>query len=170
MAAKGLCSVHYARMHRHGSPDVLKRTPGLTDAQRFWQYVQKGPDCWLWTGAVSHTYGNFFLPVGPSRYRQIAAHRYAYELLIGPIPDGLTIDHICHTADCRVPVNDCPHRRCVNPAHLRPVTLAKNIQRTGNGAKTHCKRGHEFTPSNTYVMRNGGRMCRACRHVRDARV
>jgi len=83
------------------------------------------------------------------------AHRVAYELVVGPIPDGLHIDHLC-----RRPI-------CVNPAHLEAVTQRENTRR-GNGAtarngrKTHCPAGHEYTDGNTYLARTGRRTCRSC--------
>lgn len=80
--------------------------------ERFWAKAQKGPDCWLWTGAISSTgYGSFW---GPSGSR--GAHRIAYEMAVGPIPEGLDLDHMCST------------RACVNPSHLRPVTRKQNME------------------------------------------
>jgi hypothetical protein len=82
------------------------------------------------------------------------AYRTSYEAFSGPIPTGLQLDHLC-----RVPA-------CVNPAHLEPVTQAENIRRgkvgEHNASKTHCPRGHEYSSSNTYKMKNGGRRCRTC--------
>ena len=86
--------------------------------------------------------------------RDVQAHRVAYEMARGQIPQGLVIDHICR------------NRLCVNPAHLRAVTTRQNVLENSVGVsavhakKTHCIRGHEFTPDNTRPHR--GRSCRAC--------
>lgn len=165
--AKDMCPHHYNNMKRNGSPTRVLRPSGATTEERFWRYVEKTDGCWLWTGARTHGYGNFYVPLGDGKYKQIQAHRWAYEALVGPIPDGATLDHLCHTraiTTCR-DGKACPHRRCVRPDHLEPIPLAINIQRGGNGTKTHCKRGHEFTPENTYIMKNGGRSCRACMKI-----
>ena len=113
--------------------------------------VLVGDACWEWTGATSGGYGYL-------RQRGInhLAHRLIYELLVGPIPDGLVIDHLCR------------NRSCVNPGHLEPVAFQENVLRgTGvtaeNAAKTHCKHGHEFTAANTIpATALGGRKCRSC--------
>lgn len=104
--------------------------------------------CWIWT-ACTHQFG-----YGEFRFRGkcARAHRVAYELLVGPIPEGLTIDHLCRV------------RNCVNPAHLEPVTFAENVRR-GAAAITHCPHGHEYTEANTLHQR-GRRNCRTCRRAR----
>jgi hypothetical protein len=106
--------------------------------------------CWVWTGAVSvHGYGVVKIDKKDQR-----THRVFYEMLVGKIPDGLVIDHLCRV------------RCCVNPAHLEPVTNKENILRgispqAINGKKTHCKNGHEFTKENMipYVS---WRQCKIC--------
>lgn len=112
-----------------------------------------GP-CWIWTGYCSKK-GYGAMPVDG---RARGTHRLAYELLVGPIPDGLQIDHLC-----RVPA-------CCNPAHLEAVTSRENTVRgvSHNGLKTHCKHGHPFDAANTYVTRRGKRWCRACGKERKA--
>jgi hypothetical protein len=119
--------------------------------KRFWEKVEKTPDCWLWVGTRDQKdYGKFW-----NGTTAVIAHRYAYELLVGPIPDGLHIDHLCRV------------HRCVNPDHLEAVTNRENVLRGEgptaiNAAKTHCIHGHEFTPENTITNRLGHRWCRTC--------
>lgn len=128
--------------------------------------VQVTPACWLWTGSVrtDSGYAQTYLP--GERY----AHRVMYRLYHGEIPDGMQVDHLCHDATCAESIN-CPHRTCVNPAHLDAATHRDNTLRgntvTGiNAAKTACIHGHRFTPDNTYVRR-GARHCRTCRADRS---
>ena len=111
------------------------------------------PDgCWIWTGG-KHTAG-----YGMAYYRKRSwfAHRLVYSLLIGRPPRGKQLHHICKV------------RLCVNPEHLAPVTGAEHVRLEGNGAKTHCKHGHEFTPENTYRWRTE-RRCRTCMAAASAR-
>lgn len=125
--------------------------------------------CWEFTG--------FVLPQGYGQLgRNLLAHRIAWEVANGrPVPDGLVVDHQCHNQHptCEDD-DDCPHRRCVNPAHLEAVSQrtnngrGKGFART-NGEKTHCIEGHEFTAENTYWRRDRlGRICRTCRDAKLA--
>lgn len=114
-------------------------------------------DCWIWNGFRFQGYGRLTY----RGFKTRKAHRIVYQLLLGPIPDGLEIDHLC--------VNP----PCVNPNHLEPVTRAENLRRThitgnGNGTRTHCRQGHEFTPKNIYHWR-GKRFCLACQRIRQAK-
>jgi len=160
--ARGYCSSDYERLRRSGKLEV--RIIG-DPVRRFWLKVDKNgpvpearPDlgpCWVWTGTLSwQGYGHILIE---GRMRR--AHRVAYEMLIGPAPDGLDLDHLCRV------------RHCVNPAHLEAVTHQVNMLRgdtwaAANAAKTHCVHGHEFTEENTYITPQGGRSCRTCRRKR----
>jgi hypothetical protein len=150
--SRGLCRYHYTNWWRHGDPVLAPKTR----EQRFWAKVQKTETCWLWTG--SKTPNGY--PVFWNGKIQEGSHRYAYELLVGPIPAGLHIDHLCRNPGC------------VNPAHLEPVTQRENTMRSPiapaalNAAKTHCKRGHPFDDENTYVVMRNGRPIRSCRICR----
>lgn len=138
-----------------------------TPAERFWAKVALLEDgCWAWLASSDHGYGQF--RVGGRKGRMIGAHVFAYTLLIGPIPAGLELDHLCGPSDQRVPRN----RWCVNPAHLEAVTHAVNTLRSPvapaaiNSRKTHCVHGHAFDEANTH-LRPDGRQCRACRRERE---
>jgi len=103
-----------------------------------------GSPCWLWLAGVTHNgYGQITFDGKHS-----LAHRFVYELLVGPVPPGLQLDHLCRT------------RNCCNPAHLEPVTPKENSQR-GTRLITHCPKGHEYTVENTY-LHQGRRHCRQC--------
>lgn len=125
--------------------------------------------CWPWPGSVTAKgYGV------TSDGRQ--AHVVAYERGVGPVPFGLEIDHNCHNLDSDCPGGIvCMHRRCVNPAHLEAVTHRENVLRgkgrtAVNAAKTHCIRGHEFSPENTLIRTNRGgveRTCLTCKRMRQ---
>ena len=157
---RGWCVMHYHRWRRHG--DTLTNTP----EKRFWAKVNKNgpvPDyrpnlgpCWLWIGAGSGKgYRRFWI-----NQHTVRAHRFAYEILVGPIPAGLELDHLCRI------------RHCVNPAHLEPVPGQVNTLRgispsAQNAKKTRCPKGHPYDEENTRLYR-GRRYCRACSQARDA--
>ena len=148
--ARGMCNTCYKFWQRH-NPGLAKR-PSL--AERFWPKVSRlgEDDCWEWLASRQpHGYGQF--AIGRQRGGMTTAHRVAYELMFGPIPEGLSIDHLCR------------NKGCVNPAHLEAVTQRVNVQRSKGQT---CKYGHEFTPENTYMER-GARRCIACGRERDRR-
>jgi len=121
--------------------------------EKFWSKVTKTSTCWLWTGAATgRGYGSWRAPNG----RDYGAHRLAYETLVGPIPDGLTVDHLCR------------NKACVNPAHMELVTVRENILRSK--ARTHCPQGHEYTPENNLRAKTGGFKCRTCHNANRRKV
>jgi hypothetical protein len=136
------------------------RDPRLPD--RFWSKVlpvESG--CWIWIGCVNETgYGYF----GIENKRTRSTHRHAYMHLVGPIPEGLDLDHLCRVRDC------------CNPAHLEPVTRLENALRGLGGwhqaSKTHCADGHPFDEANTHWRpdRLNSRDCRACKNLANRRL
>lgn len=115
--------------------------------RRFWAKVELGHPggCWVWAGSRNAKgYGRF------RDGRTVQAHRWAYELLVGPIPPGLVLDHVV-----------CDNPPCVNPHHTKPATNAENVARAA-ALQTHCKHGHEYTEANTGRTGRGARYCRIC--------
>ena len=112
-------------------------------------YKPGPPDaCWLWTGSLRpNGYGQFRLSTEKNGY----AHRAAYELYVGAIPEGMTIDHLCFNP------------ACVNPKHLELVSLGENLRR--RRYSDSCKHGHEYTPENTRLDKRGNRICKTCQRL-----
>ena len=124
------------------------KTQNLED--RFWRYACPDPNtgCWHWSGVYdkrpSKGYG-YIKTLGKQRL----AHRVAYELFRGPIPDGLQLDHLCQ------------EKGCVNPDHLEILTNRENSLRYRQTI-THCPKGHAYDEQNTHINKVGARVCRAC--------
>lgn len=100
------------------------------------------------------------------------AHRWSYEVYVGPIPDKYQIDHKCHSDDLTCAGgHDCIHRRCVNPEHLEAVTASENTmrQRHYERAKTECPKGHPYSGDNLIEGSDGRRRCRECDRARKRR-
>ncbi len=145
---------------------------GIDYAPIFWSRVEKTDTCWLWTGALQRDgYGHFH------RVKTISAHRYAYEQLVGPIPDGMDLLHTCDVRNCVR----------VGPGHLHLGTELDNVRemiargraafqkpralRKPRAPLLACRRGgHPWTPENTYLAPKGFRVCRTCRAERPQRA
>lgn len=113
-----------------------------------------GTGCWEWQGPFTpNGYGKH--RIGPGHPERVA-HRIAYEHYVGPIPDGLQLDHTCRV------------RRCVNPSHLEPVTGSENTLRQDHAERrvTHCPKGHPYDEDNTIRGGDGKRRCRECDRAR----
>lgn len=132
----------------------------INTVETFWGFVLKTDQCWIWTGEIIKSgYGRFSF-----KNKKTLAHRLAYELVVGPIPEGRELDHLCHSRDVScLGGYECPHRRCVRPDHLEPVTSIENNHRGRNfqSAKTHCRNGHPYDEANTRYI-SGERRCHTC--------
>jgi len=141
-----------------------RNEPLLDRLQR--QVVVEPWGCWTWTGRTTRDgYGSVSWTDEDGRARAGGAHRVAYQLLVGPIPDDLHLDHLCHTRDKTCAGGpQCPHRRCWNPEHLEPVTPLENTLRARPATSTACARGHEWTEATTkYRKGTHRRYCSLCR-------
>lgn len=159
---RGMCSRHYQRW-RAGTYDPetgLDTTTfyAKTPEERLDKYVPyRGEGCWPWAGSINIDtgYGQCTSVNGMT-----AAHRWVYEQLVGPVPAGMHLDHLCR------------NRWCVRPGHLEPVSNKENAHRglggpLGSALRTECSRGHDVTnPDNVYVSPKGKRMCRPCIRIR----
>lgn len=127
-ACEGTCRTEYERLKKRRRKGTKRPRAGLTVAQRFWADVDRsGGPLACWPHGMVDTRGYVQVTI---EGRQKYVHVYAYELAVGPVPDGHQIDHLCHTlTPTCVETETCPHRRCANPAHLEPVTPGENQRR-----------------------------------------
>ncbi len=165
---RGWCTMHYSRWRETGelSPGRRHRNEA-PESDRFETFVDRSSPngCWEWTGGLTGRTGNDPNAGGYGRFRSgnrtVLSHRFAYEFYVGPIGEGLTIDHLCR------------NRKCCNPEHLEPVTHHENVLRGEslfaiNARKTHCIHGHEFTRENTKLVYRAGtarRLCKECKRA-----
>jgi hypothetical protein len=160
-----MCVNHYMQWIRSNGGKAKGVAPSrlTSPTDRWWAKVDKqgqtpslrpdlGP-CWYWTVALDDG-GYGWLKVGN---KHVAAHRFGYELLIGSIPEGLEVDHLCNV------------RHCVNPDHLEAVTRTENNNRQVP-RRTHCKHGHPYEPNNYWLVPTGdgrrARRCKTCQYLR----
>jgi hypothetical protein len=125
---------------------------------RFLAKVDTSGQCWTWTGGTNgRGYGQFHHRRSDGK-RQRYAHRVMYELYVGPIPEGMTLDHTCERGS----------DRCVTPTHLRVLSMTENVMVSSRNIlaqkarQTHCIHGHELAGDNLVIQPNGRRGCRTC--------
>jgi hypothetical protein len=134
----------------------LKPWATVDPIDRLFRRIAYDHGCWVWTGTKDRRgYGKMFGPDGKSHQR---VHRVAYELLVGPIPEGFHLDHLCRNTSC------------CNPLHVEPVTCRENVIRGASyrGDEERCVNGHAFDEANTYWRMSGTRQYRVCRACRSA--
>lgn len=147
---------------RHPRPSqatgALKGPSPVHPFTRVMRRVDVTDGCWFWQGSKDARTGYGAVGIG-SNYdgtkRNMKVHRLVYEVMVGPIPDGQTLDHLCKV------------RHCVRAEHLEPVTLSENIRRGDSPSSrhrevTHCPNGHPYDEANTRITPRGTRDCRAC--------
>ena len=144
---------HTAETRAQMRASHLAKFPPLRE--RLLERISPEPNtgCWLWTGVLRNTgYGELSF-----QKKKLLAHRASYEIFIGPIPDGLCLDHLCR------------QRSCINPDHLEAVSMRTNLLRgvgvgAVNAVKTHCPKGHPLADAYHY---RGERHCAECCQIRS---
>lgn len=159
--SRGWCQKHYTRWRRHGDTSIVKRREirrieGVSDRDRLLSKMETVDGHWEWQGHLTNGYGRVWLSTGSH-----LAHRAVYEMFVGPIPDGLTLDHLCYNP------------RCVNPDHMETVTLAENVARAAkrrHQIASTCRAGKHPYPENRILERSTGKTrCQGCQREARAR-
>lgn len=139
----------------------MRATPPIARVYERLNVVGDEGSCWLWPGAKAHGYGQVY-----GGGRMLRVHIVVYEAEVGPVPDGLELDHLCRV------------RACARPSHLEAVTHVENMRRSASRGGvlaapviplTECKRGHPFDEVNTYKRPDGSRQCRTCHAAANVR-
>lgn len=139
---RGFCKSHYESYRKSGKIQVQ---PQMSREEHFWQKVDASGACWEWTASKDACgYGTFN---GGPVLKTIGAHRYAWLLLVGPIEDGLELDHLCW------------NRACVSPEHLEPVSHEENVRRGKAARRVYCVNGHRLADNKYESGRPGCRTC-----------
>lgn len=144
---------HKEQTKAYNAAHYIKRPPRPAPHERVLARITVNGECWEYPVGRGSRYGTV------SRGRStLLAHRVVYEALVGPVPDGLELDHRCR------------NRACVRPSHLEPVTHQENMRRGHWGSRTHCPKGHPYDEANTYRIpsRPNNRYCRICQGVKAA--
>ena len=138
---------------------------------RFWRIAKPAignlNECWIWPGSKNEKGYGKISAIGGRGGKHVYAHRASYEIFIGPIPEGLTIDHVKERG--------CTSKACFNPAHLEIVTQKENVLRSNSitaqeARQTHCKYGHPLSGDNLYIEpKRGARRCRICNKIKSAK-
>ena len=164
---RGWCKNHYERWRLRGDPEWTRPS---AFPENLLSRMEPQPNGCIWFTGAQDTDGYGVITIGRKLHK---AHRTAYEHFVGPIPEGMTIDHECHNADETCPGGvTCQHRRCVNVEHLAIKTRGENLVASPNtwggrnARKTHCPQGHPYDEANTIINARGARECRICK--RDA--
>jgi len=149
--SRDLCNKHYLRWWK--TPAFKPKLHSLDRLAECVIISETG--CWLWQGCRdSNGYGHLRTPIREGG-KYVKAHLAVYRHLVGPVPEGLELDHLC----CNPP--------CVNPDHLEPVTHEENMRRGLWATKRHCPQGHPYDETNTYIASRGDRQCRICMYTRN---
>lgn len=152
----GYCGKHYQRLYHHGDANFVKPNTGGYDlsvdpetglVNRFIGRIDfEDSECWTFLGNKNKDgYGGISVSG-----KWWSTHRYSYVTLVGEIPEGLELDHLCS------------NRACANPDHLEPITHIENVRRGEKASRTHCPQGHEYSVENTYLNKKGWRKCKIC--------
>lgn len=163
IVGRGLCGACYQKATKDGIlKSFARKNRTFDESLKIAQAHETEEGCWPWPHTIWSGYPSGLRGSG----RNKGAHVVSWEAVNGPVPDGLTLDHLCHTnAEACAGGVECPHRRCVNPAHLEPVTHQEQCRRKPDYRSPTCPSGHDRATNTTWTWHRDGyfyRQCRAC--------